>query len=63
MELPPPFMITHLYRFDWLGYNWQLNEDKTPFFLKYTYIWFFSGFPNRGARYKLMNQIWVLLVD
>ena len=58
MDLPPPFMITHLYRFDWFGHNWQLKEDQTPFFLKYTYIWFFSGFPNRGDRYDLMNKIW-----
>ena len=51
-------MLTHLYRFDWFSHNWQLNIDKTPFFLKYGYIYFFSGFPNRGDRYNLMNQIW-----
>lgn len=56
--LPAPFMLTHLYRFDWFQHNWQLGIDKTPFFLKYGYIYFFSGFPNRGDRYNIMNQIW-----
>ena len=22
------------------SYNWQLNKDKIPFFIKYGYIWF-----------------------
>tara|TARA_B100001113_G_C21111378_1_gene623409 strand:- start:24 stop:821 length:798 start_codon:yes stop_codon:yes gene_type:complete len=56
-NFPPNYMITHLYRFDWFGHNWQL-QDKVPFFLKYTYIWFFSGFPNRGDRYDLMKKVW-----
>ena len=58
INLPPNFMMTHLYRFDWFGYNWQLGQDKTPFFIKYGYIWFYSGFPNRGDRYNLMKQTW-----
>jgi hypothetical protein len=58
METPPAYMLTHLNRFDWFGYNWQLNEDKVPFFIKYGYIWFYSGFPQRGDRYNLMKQTW-----
>jgi len=58
--LPPNFMITHLYRFDWFGHNWQL-KDTTPFFLKYTYIWFYSGFPQRAQRYDLMKQTWDII--
>tara|TARA_Y100000004_G_C8952962_1_gene429447 strand:- start:2058 stop:2885 length:828 start_codon:yes stop_codon:yes gene_type:complete len=58
-ELPPPFLLTHLNRFDWFGHNWQLEgADKTPFFIKYGYIWFYSGFPQRGDRYNLMKQTW-----
>ena len=57
-KLPPPFMLNHLYRFDWFSHNWQLNKDKTPFFIKYGYIWFYSGFPARGERYNLMKQTW-----
>ena len=60
-KLPKSFMLTHLNRFDWFGYNWQLKEDNTPFFLKYGYIWFYSGFPNRGDRYNLMQQTWDII--
>jgi len=60
-ELPPPYMLNHLYRFDWLSHNWQLKEDTTPWFIKYGYIWFYSGFPNRGDRYNLMNQTWNII--
>ena len=51
-------MLSHLSRFDWFGHNWQLNIDKTPFFIKYGYIWKYSGFPQRGDRYNLMKQTW-----
>ena len=55
--LPPPFMLTHLNRFDWFGHNWQLKNNAS-FFLKYGYIWFYSGFPQRGLRYDMMKQTW-----
>ena len=60
-QLGDEFMVTHLSRFDLLGYNWQLNEDRTPYFIKYGYIWFYSGFPNRADRYNLMNQTWEMI--
>lgn len=60
-NLSKQFLVTHLHRFDLLHYNWQLNEDKTPFFIKYGYIWFYSGFSNRGDRYNLMQQTWDLI--
>ncbi len=40
-----------------LSYNWQLDEDKTLFFIKYGYVWFFSGFDKR-VRNELMDQTW-----
>ncbi len=55
--LPPPFMLTHLNRFDWFGHNWQLKTNGS-FFIKYGYIWFYSGFPQRGLRYDMMKQTW-----
>jgi len=61
MNIPPPYMLTHLNRFDWFGYNWQLDEDKTPYFIKYGYIWKYSGFPQRGDRYNLMKQTWDMI--
>ena len=59
-ELNPAFNLNHLQRFDWLHYNWQLKEDTTPFFIKYGYIWKFSGF-DRAQRYNLMKQTWNLV--
>lgn len=56
-SLPAPYLLTHLNRFDWFKYNWQLNEDKTPYFIKYGYIWAFSGF-DRTLRNDLMKQVW-----
>ena len=38
-------------------HNWQLNEDNTPFFIKYAYIWHFTGFPVED-RIKIMKQTW-----
>jgi hypothetical protein len=56
-KLSSAFFLTHLQRFDWLSHNWQTN-DKIPFFIKYGYIWFYSGFPQRGQRYDLMKNTW-----
>lgn len=42
---------------DWLQYNWQLKEDNTPFFIKYSYIWHFTGC-SIEERESLINQIW-----
>ena len=41
---PPSWNVSHLPRKELLNHNWQLNESKTPHFIKYGYIWGFSGF-------------------
>ena len=51
------YRCSHLHRKEMLGYNWQLNDDQTPFFIKYPYIWMFSGFA-RDHRTPLMQQTW-----
>jgi hypothetical protein len=63
--LPPSYFLNHLHRFDWFSNNWQLlemnpenNWYKIPFFIHYGYIWFYSGFAQRGDRYNLMKQTW-----
>ena len=61
MSLPKSYMLTHMNRFDWFSHNWQQGEDKTPFFLKYGYIYFYSGFPQREHREQLMQQTWDLI--
>lgn len=63
ISLPPAFLQTHHQRFDWFSHNWQLNEDKTPFFIKYGYIHQYSGFPQRGQRFQLMSQTWDLIKE
>ena len=60
--LPKRYMITHLQRFDWLQNNWQL-KTPIPHFIKHGYIWFFSGFTDRGARENLMKQTWEIIKD
>jgi hypothetical protein len=61
-NLPPAYHLTHLSRFDWFSHNWQLG-DKMPFFIKYGYVWSFSGFPNRGERHTIMNQTWDIVKE
>ena len=60
LDLPPSFHLPHMTRFDWFSHNWQLN-DQTTFFIKYGYIWSYSGFPNRGMRHDLMKQTWEVI--
>lgn len=60
LDLPLPFKLTHLHRKDMLHYNWQLNEDKTAFFIKYGYIWFFNGIP-KDQRSEIMKQTWEII--
>jgi hypothetical protein len=57
MELPMSFKLTHLHRKELFSYNWQLNTDQTPFFIKYGYIWIFNGFA-KDQRTGIMNQVW-----
>lgn len=52
------FNTMRLIKNDWLHYNWQLNEDKRPFFIKYSYIWHFTGC-SIEERTQLMTQIWL----
>ncbi len=59
-NLPPTFFIMHMNRFNWFNHNWQLNEDTTPYFIKYGYIWIYSGF-DRTQRNELMKQTWQII--
>jgi hypothetical protein len=60
--LPNEYRVSHLQRKDLLSYNWQLNESKIPFFIKYGYVWFFSGFDKR-ERNELMQVTWDLIKE
>ena len=58
--LPIPFRLSHLPRKDLLQHNWQDGDDKTPFFIKYGYVWVFSGF-DKTVRNRLMKETWDLV--
>ena len=55
--LNPEWNLISIHRKDMFSYNWQLNEDQTPFFIKYAYIWHFTGFPVED-RIKIMKKVW-----
>ncbi len=57
LELPIAFKLTHLHRKEMFSYNWQLQEDQTPFFIKYGYNWIFNGIP-KDERTKAMKWVW-----
>jgi predicted protein tyrosine phosphatase len=57
LSLPLPFKLTHMNRKELFHYNWQLNDDKTPHFIKHGYDWVFTGFA-KDQRSNLMKQTW-----
>ena len=59
-DLPLPYKLTHLPRKDLFSHNWQLNEDKTPFFIKYGYNFSFNGIP-KEQRNDIMRQTWDMI--
>jgi hypothetical protein len=61
-ELPNSYNINHMTRFNWLSHNWQLKTDNTPFFIKYGYLWKYSGF-DRKQRNPLMKQTWDIIKE
>ena len=60
LDLPVAFNLTHLHRKEMLIHNWQLNDDRIPFFIKYGYMWRLTGIP-KDQRSQLSNQIWDMI--
>jgi hypothetical protein len=60
LELPIAFNVRHIARKDMFHFNWQLNEDTTPFCIKYGYICRYTGFP-KDQRTVIMKRIWDLM--
>jgi len=54
------WMCSHLHRKEMLGHNWQLDEDKIPFFIKYANNWMFNGIP-KDKRTEFMKQTWEIV--
>ena len=49
-----------MHKREMFSHNWQDGDDKTPFFIKYSYIWHFTGFPIED-RTRLMKDTWELV--
>ena len=60
LDLPFSYKLTHIHRKDMFNHNWQLNEDTTPFFIKYGKNWGFNGIP-KDQRTQVMSQVWNLV--
>ena len=61
-ELPPIWNIFSMHKKEMFNHNWQDGKDTTPFFIKYCWIWHFTGFPIE-ERTKIMKQTWELVGD
>lgn len=55
--LPPVWNLFSIHKKNMFTHNWQLNIDPTPFFIKYAYVWHFTGFPIEN-RTSIMKQVW-----
>jgi hypothetical protein len=60
--LDPSWNLLSIHRKNMFQHNWQLNIDKNPYFLKYAYVWHFTGFPIED-RVKIMSDVWDYFKD
>jgi len=56
-HIPPTWNLFSIHKKDMFKHNWQLNEDMTPFFIKYANIWHFTGFGIED-RIKIIGKVW-----
>ena len=59
-ELPPIWNMFSMHKREMFSHNWQDGVDKTPFFIKYSYLWHFTGFAIE-QRTDIMKQTWDLV--
>lgn len=55
--LTPAWNLLSIHRRNMFQHNWQLNQNKTPHFINYSYIYHFTGFPIE-YRIKMMQNTW-----
>lgn len=55
--LDPLWNLLSIHRKNMFQHNWQLKTDPTPYFIKYAYVWHFTGFPIED-RVKIMSDVW-----
>jgi hypothetical protein len=59
-ELLNEWNLFGIHKKDMFKNNWQLNIDQTPYFIKYAYVWHFTGF-GADHRERLMKQTWEMI--
>lgn len=55
--LSPEWNLLSIHRKNMFQNNWQLKIDPIPYFMKYAFVWHFTGFPIED-RVRLMEQTW-----
>jgi len=55
--LDPSWNLISIHKKNMFAHNWQLNANKSPYFLNYAYIWHFTGFPIED-RINVMKSTW-----
>ena len=60
--LHPEWNLLSIHRKNMFTGNWQLKLDSTPYFIKYAYVWHFTGFPIED-RINVMKQTWDLIKE
>ena len=57
--LPPCWNLVNMHKKGMFQHNFQL-QDQTPYFIKYGYVWHFTGFPIE-QREDIMRQTWEMI--
>lgn len=60
--LEPSWNLISIHKKNMFQHNWQLNLNKTPYFIKYANVWHFTGFPIE-QRVQVMKDTWELLKE
>lgn len=55
--LDPSWNLLSIHKKNMFQHNWQLNQNKTPYFIDYAYIWHMTGFPIED-RVQVMKSTW-----
>lgn len=55
--LDPSWNLLSIHKKNMFQHNWQLNQNKTPYFINYSYIWHMTGFPIED-RVQVMKNTW-----
>lgn len=60
--LDPEWNLLSIHRKNMFTGNWQLKVDPLPYFLKYAFVWHFTGFPIED-RVRLMKETWEIIKE